>query len=258
MTEPHDPPQARRGRRLAQFSLRTLLLGCLVVAVMTSGYLRFVAPYRAQSRAIARYKQLGGRVELVPDEGPSWQRWLVGDDDFVRIVSLDLKDTPATDEDLQPLAARPHLRYLRLWGSEVTDKGLQHIRGHTALTFLSLVDTDVSSEGLRHLAGLTNLERLYLRQTNVADDGMVHLRGLSNLAHLSLVFTNVEGEGLVHLADLPKLERLYLRDTGLNDVGLAHVMKLATLKHVSLTRTAVSDDLVEQLRTSHPDLEVVK
>jgi hypothetical protein len=255
MNDFSDAPIPKR-RRFLQFSLRSLLLLFLICGLLTGGWLAYVAPYREQARTIARYKELGGSVGLEPAEGPGWQRWLVGDDDFVRIVDVNLKETLANDEDLKLLAPLSHLRELRLWGTDITDDGLKHLRAHTDLVFLSLVDTRVTNEGLRHLSGMINLERLYLRRTDVSDAGLAHLSTLTNLGHLSLVHTQVAGDGLVHLGKMAKLERLYLRDTGLGDQGLAHVMDFAQLKHVSLARTAVTEGAIKTLRESNSQLEI--
>ncbi len=257
MSQSLVPNRARRGRRILQFSVRTLFVVLLVCGLLMGAWSAYVKPYRDQARAIAGFKKLGGKVQVEPIQGSALLGWLVGDEDYVRVVDVNLERSNAVDADLEPLRTFEDLRKLRLSETAITNDGLAAIAGLKDLEFLALVNTRISDDGLRHVSGLTSLNRLYLRQTDVGDAGLVHLRPLVNLQHLSLVQTMVNGPGLKHLAGMTQMQRIYLARTRLDDEALAYVSGFSTLQHVSLNFTDVSQRAVDTLQQEHPTLQIV-
>ena len=142
-------------------------------------------------------------------------------DGFHRVVMVSLRDTEATDDDLELLTKLPYLENLGLAGTHVTSAGLAHLRNLKQLRTLSLWKTQIDDGGLAHLEGLTKMWQLVLDETDVTDAGLVHLEGMTNLEEwLGLAHTKVTDEGLEHLERLTKLRHLNLRFTQVTGDGV--------------------------------------
>ena len=70
-----------------------------------------------------------------------------------RLVGVDLASdrVSATDADLPPLLALPHLRALKLSGAGITNAGIRQVASIAGLTELSLLDAQIDNAGLRRL-----------------------------------------------------------------------------------------------------------
>jgi hypothetical protein len=100
--------------------------------------------------------------------------------------------------------------------------------------------------------------RLSLVGSDITDDGIRHLGGMRNLRSLVLQRTGIEGSGLAHLQSLPRLEVLNLSHTRVDDEGALNLLRMPALREVFLFGTAVSDSLMEALRTHLPDAQVLR
>lgn len=121
---------------------------------------------------------------------------------------------PIQDEDLDLLAALPHLANLVLLEGGITDAGL------------------------KRLQRLPRLASLWLTKTNVTDKGLSHLQGLPHLRRLHLVDVPIGDEGLATLARLKRLRIMGLRDTRVSDEGVARLKKALPYALVHVFRTA--------------------
>lgn len=136
-----------------------------------------------------------------------WLRGFVGDDALGEVVSVNLSDTPATDEDLMHLVVLSSLERLVLNDTKITDDGLRYVSQCRALRELSLWDTAVTDQGLRHLSRLRELESLSLVGTQVSDAGLSEVASMPKLKRLMLNHTAVTDEGYLRLrAALPECE----------------------------------------------------
>ena len=63
-------------------------------------------------------------------------------------------------------------------------------------------------------------------------------------------------DDLAQLSNLPRLEALVLDATGVSNAGITHLATLPKLRRLSVSNTAVTDLGLDELRRSHPDLEV--
>ncbi len=107
-------------------------------------------------------------------------------------VSFALRGEPATDADLEPLAAVAAQVYaLNLAKAQISDKGLAVVAQLKNLAKLHLENSSVMDSGLAHVSGLGNLQYLNLYGTQVSDEGMKSLEGLSHLRKLYLWQTKV-------------------------------------------------------------------
>jgi hypothetical protein len=133
-------------------------------------------PRTVREQAIDEIHRLRGRVVLHPDDR--------------HIVTINLRGTLVTDDDLKCLARLKGVVVLSLNGTQITDAGLVHLRG------------------------LTELEILDLGLTRVTDAGMKQLRSMTRLRVLNLMNTSVSGAGLRYLQALPRLQQLNVERTG--------------------------------------------
>jgi hypothetical protein len=229
---PQDDKQPPR-RRTLPFSLRLLFVVTTAFAVYL-GMLTVRA--RHQRDVVDMVHDLGGSVRYLhelkdrhranvfsrtnPAPGPGWLRKLIGQDYFLIVMLVELRDAPVTDEQLRIIAKLPYLENLSLSDTQVTNAGLAYLKKLDNLRCLALWRTPIGDEGIRHLAVHTNLQNLVLDETDISDAGLVHLSGLTNLDEwLGLVGTNVSDDGLKYLRGLKKLKTLNLRRTSVTKEG---------------------------------------
>jgi hypothetical protein len=152
---------------------------------------------------------------------------------FHRVVRVSLRNTEATDDDIQILALLPQLENLDLTNTRVTGAGLAHLKGLKNLRVLGLWNTRVDDAGLEHIKGLTKMWQLILDGTKVTDSGLVHLKGMTGLE-----------------------EWLGLTETGVTDVGLKHLEGFTKLRSLNLRRTQATEAGVRKLRETLPKTDI--
>jgi hypothetical protein len=191
-----------------QFSIRSLLVLTIAVAVPCSWLAVEMKWTKRQKEVVEAIEKMGGRVFYDEnfDKATSppvlvWLREQLGDDFFSNAYSVYLNDT------------------------KVTVAGLERLNGLTQLHWLSLRYTTVTDARLEHLNGLTQLHWLDLNSTKVTDAGLEHLKGLTHLQKLDISNTEVTDAGLEHLQSLTQLQRLFLSDTKVTDAGVAKLQK---------------------------------
>jgi hypothetical protein len=152
------------GRRL-QFSIRSLLLLTVAVAIPFSWLVQSMREARWQREAVTAIRSPGyvvydwqcdcdGQVMPIADEpqGPAWLWGLLGGDFFSEVSDVNM-DSP-TDADLRHLERIRGIQYLYFGGNRVriTDAGLERLYGLSQLRELNLTCADdVSDEGVRRL-----------------------------------------------------------------------------------------------------------
>jgi hypothetical protein len=193
-----------------QFSLRSLLVLTVVVAIPFSWLGVEMKRAREQREAVEEIQKLGGEVQydrefseslaLMPNPAPPKLVWLqafLDGDFFDNVVGVLFKNC-----------------------TQVTDAGLHHLRGLAQLQVLELDDTQISDAGLIHLQTLKQLQVLLLNNTHISDAGLGHLKGLTQLQHVWLSNTHTTNAGLEHLTGLTQLQDLNLVDTQVTDQGV--------------------------------------
>jgi hypothetical protein len=210
-----------------QFSLRSLFVLVLVVAVPCSWLASEIQRAKRQKEAVAELEKLGGMLEYdyrrdasghweygATLSGPAWLRVSLGDDLFTDTTVANLypkgglgdglpskldawfsRFPTVTDLDLVHLKALPRMRELYL-SPKITDAGLENLAELVDLRLLTLSEARVTDAGLARLKGLHQLQSLFLYGTPITDAGLEHLRGLTRLEHLSLDHTRVTNEGV--------------------------------------------------------------
>jgi hypothetical protein len=179
-------------RRRFQFSLRSLLVLTVVVALPCSWFAWEMKEAKKQAETIDKIEPVWGTTYRISQGslGPAWLRGLLGDEFFWDPTELsfslqNLADNAVfrndrfTDAEMQRLQAfqgSTRIRTLDLFGTRVTDAGLVYLAGMTRLQSLNLMFTDVTDAGLVHLEGLTSLNQLLLQDTQATDAGVAKLQ----------------------------------------------------------------------------------
>jgi hypothetical protein len=127
----------RPKRNRWQFGTRTLLVAVLLIAIGLTVWRTHVAPFARQRQGIEVLQELGVSVATTAADGPAWQRWLVGEDDFVEVSYVDLSDdgqwllfkkrARIDDRVIGALAQLHSVRTLNLKWTEITDQQLRLI-----------------------------------------------------------------------------------------------------------------------------------
>jgi hypothetical protein len=152
MTTSHADTARRNSprRRWYQFSLRTMLVGMVVIGFGTAWLSLQVKRALDQRRAV---KAIAAVAEVWFAEPRTWAQrnkylrsWL-GDDAILDVYRVVFRQAQGEELEL----------------------ALSHLRGLTQLEWLDLSDTQVSDAGLAHLRGLTQLQTLDLSNAQVSD-----------------------------------------------------------------------------------------
>jgi hypothetical protein len=222
-----------------QFSIRSLLVLTIVVAIPICWLSREIKWANDQKETVEAIRKMGGMVlydeKFDKSTSPPVLVWFwgqLGNDFFGNVFSVDFIVLPLKLNDLQ----------------EVSDPGLECLNRLTQLHSLSLSDSKISDAGVKHLKGLTQLQSLELNHTSVSDAGMEHLKDLTQLKYLNLSNTRVSDAGMKHLEGLTQLQELDLSNTGVSDAGVKRLKGLTQLQELNLGNTRVSDVGVEHLK----------
>ncbi len=253
-------------RRRFQFSLRSLLVLVVVVAVPCSWLAVEMKKAKEQGEAVRAVRDLHGSVHYDyesedpfgtswPPPGPVWLRNLVGHDVLSDVNWVILEGTNVTDADLYQLNGLPLLRVLNLKGTKVTDAGLEHLKELRQLRVLTLDSTKVTNAGLECVEGLTELRNLSLDETDVTDAGLKHLRRLTQLEVLSLGEIRITDQGVKNLqAALPRCSicygprKVYASGTDATDCELADLERVRDVQMLDLSDSKVTDAGIEHLK----------
>ena len=241
-----------------QFSIRSLLLLTLAVAIPCSWLAVEIKAAKKQRETVEAIEQLDGRVYYLQERSePAWLQSPLGKDFFANIGTVELSSAHITDIELGRLNLKGlnQLEGLYLTDSKLTDAGLQYLEGLPQLQALALggqSQTQITDAGLEHLMGMNQLQQLSLNHCQITDAGLERLKGMSRLQDLSLGETQVTDIGLEHLEALDHLPVLDLASTRVTDDGLEHLKRLSRLRYLHLNGTHVTDVGVKKLQRELP------
>lgn len=136
----HSMPTSKPERRRYQFSLRTLLLATVVLAILFSLWGNEKRWEVREAKAKAEIRKLGGKI--IPAE-----IGLV----YFSVEEVSLSGVSVTDEDLASLGQLRHPNGIDLSNTNITDAGLEHLKGLTKLKRLDLRKARVTDEGTHNL-----------------------------------------------------------------------------------------------------------
>jgi internalin A len=247
--EPSKAEPPKRKRRCVQFSMRSLMVFVVVVAIPCAWIARRIESKRREREVVQALVRLGA-TEICYDyemadpahpPGPEWARRWLGDDFFSDVVKVELPFGELDDDDWSLFRELPHLRELHLGQSNINDARLKCLGGLSQLQKLTVYSEAITDAGLIHLRGLTQIQELDLSDTKIGDEGLAIVKEMPQLRKLWLGGTQVSDAGLANLELLTRLERLELYRTKIDDAGLDHIRGLTQLQVVNLAGTRVTD-----------------
>ena len=223
-----------------QFSIRSLLVLVVAVAIPSSWLTVEIKAARKQRETIAMLRAAGLKVyydcELDEDgyRDPrrqlSWPAW------WREFMGVDMLATAARVET-QPIMIGNFGGFSTFCRQEVGDDQLALLSQLVHLRHLDLSGVPIMTSRLTCLEGLTELESLRLNQHEINDEGLASLAELPNLKKLSIGEGRVTGVALPHLARFKHLEEIQIFA-------------------VSLDSPAISDRTLDDLRSALPGCNV--
>ncbi|MCE9526621.1 MAG: hypothetical protein K8R36_11270 [Planctomycetales bacterium] len=250
-------------RQFFQISLRTLI-GLMTVAAIWLGYVTHRA--REQRAAVARIKELGGRVvydyqmattAMNPSPpGWPWLRRLIGDEYFQDVGRVSLQKTPASDADLAVICKLRRVQSIMLWQSNISDEGLASLESLTQLSSLDLRETKITSAGLARFKPPPTLSMLLLADIKISGGGARAIGRWSSLTFLNLDGTDVNAEDIQYLSELKNLQTLVISKTKLNDSAVSSLVKMTALVELYLTDSAISGEGLLALHDQLPKCRI--
>ena len=244
-----------------QFSIRSLLLLTVAVAIPFSWLAVEVKRAREQREAVEAIGTLGGRTGFGREECdlsgkvklpvPLWLRNVLGDDFFLSIQSVSFRGTQVRDEDIaclrQDFNSLPKLRCLELRNTNITDNGLQYLYNAKSLDFLAVCHSGITNDGLKHLNLFPLLRSLEINDLPITDEGLDLVCNFPNIQELGMGETRITGQGLRHLARLPRLKYLNVQNNQLSDEDIRCLRDVKSLERLYISFNAITDGGMEYL-----------
>ncbi len=257
-------------------------VGKLYRMVMRAQYVPFESPEQVQRISRANRTALGqpvldheknqARAQL-EESGVDLSR---NSDGQANGVSFSKRN--ATRENLDLLAALPHLETVRLYETDVTDEDVRRLHPlkqlksldlgfcqrltddavldivrHQELQFLNLgFCRRITDDGFSQLARLQNLTSLNLSVTSITDSGLAHLTKIQSLTSLDIDNTQVTDAGVDSLLKFPALRSLRLVGVRISDAGLLAMTDMPNLKHINLRDVPISKEGLATFRKKRP------
>ena len=202
-----------------------------------------------------------------------------------------------TDQGMTAIAGWKHLRRLNVRGTRISDGTLAIVSRMTGLEALDIAHTQVTDNGLDHLITLAHLKELAMGGGRRSPSAFAVLRMLPTLTHLDvggarptppdmpgresagpgipeeslramaelkdlrvlkLGHSNITGAGLRILSTLEKVEKLGLEGCRrIDDNAVAALAGWKSLRHLDLQDTQVTEQGVELLRKSSPEIVIL-
>jgi hypothetical protein len=244
--------------RWYQYSLRTLMLLVLLIAIGMSWFTVKLSQARQQREIVKQLKTpgLGVYYDYEVNEGgmrkdideipfvPVWLINLLGKDFFTNVVAVETIDVNnANDTTLEHIKELSHLHYLNISAARrITDVGLKHLEGMTQLKSLAISGDEITDTGLVHIKNLYQLESLSIWGKQITDAGLVHLQGLTKLHFLNIGNSKITVKGLVYLKALPQLNEMRLDGESFTDAELEHIKELPQLKKLQICSAQITDN----------------
>lgn len=204
-------PQRRRWRFLPRFGLRWLLILTTVVCLGMTAWSIYIDPFRRQSVAVARIRQLGGEVGERTATGPDWQRWMVetflGKGSFSEAHQVSLHEAEIHEDIRAQLGRLPFVEELKFDGAGIDDRTVAALMPGEHVKSLSLRYTRVTDASMNAAARFPHLETLMVTGADVTDAGLATLTASPALEQLFIRWTNVTDQGIADFRNkCPKCE----------------------------------------------------
>jgi hypothetical protein len=232
-----------------QFSIRSLLVLMLIVAVQCSWLSVEMKNAERQKEAVFTIRKTGGWLRYDYDPAsptpPAPPRLIefFGIDFFCRVPQVS-----TCGPGLAQLKSLPDVVDLELIGPGIADERLVELYSLGKLQRLTFRGTGVTDAGLEKLLPLTHVIRLDIGGNKFQGSGLVHLRKMPALRELAMAYTTIPNSGMQHVAALTQLEALDLSDLKITNAGLTCLDSMSQLRMLSLRGTKVTGEGLIHLR----------
>jgi hypothetical protein len=256
-------------KRPFQFSLRSLLLLMLVVAMAFSLLAKEIKNAEEQRLAFDAIKGFGDlaydwqsgpdgrRIRDAQPPAPKWLCDLFGVNFFGEITAASIRPgVIASEAGMETLERLSRVEHLDLVGGRITDAGLRHVQACARLKTLRLLGVQATDRGMEYVSGLKNLETLFLVGSHVTDRGFERFSGLLHLKRLYLLENRLTSGCLATVSQLPCLEELYIGGLAFDDSAVSRLVYLRRLKVLMLLHTKVTDDGLNEIKRALPGCKV--
>ena len=284
--KPIDEQPTKSRRRWFRFSLRSMLLLVVVIAIPLAWK---VNRARNQRAVVAELRKLNAQIDyyhgyehyyemeatkgvqrFVPPPGGKWLHDLLGREYFVEVIQVTVDGPQVTDDTLALIAKLPEIKYVNLNSAPgITDDGLVHFANIHNLEGVTLISDRISSAGLMHLTGLKRLKKLWGAGW-ITDASLEQISKLNGLELLDIgKVAQITDKGLKHIGKLHNLRSLcigtggwYGEDSGKQDCmtvseqGLAKLYELKRLETLTLNTTRVTRIGREKLQKALPNCQI--
>ncbi len=160
------------------------------------------------------------------------------------LVEVGLSNAKVHDKLVLAIAAKPHLRELKLASTEIS-AAIPVIATLTKLEEIDLANLPVDDAAGSALLAMPRMRVLRLDGTKITDGAMK--KPSPNLIELYVSKTKVTDAGLGILDATPKLEALGLGDLGVTEVTLARIIKLRALHTLVLSKAGANPSSLASL-----------
>jgi Leucine-rich repeat (LRR) protein len=229
-------------RRKFQYSIHSLFVLTVVVAILGSSFAVKVQQARRQQEAVEELVKLGCDVKYDYPRPDIELRNTLIDSDVVEVTTARDGKGDINDDKMIYLKGMTKLKSLYLFETQITNAGLENIQGLTQLRLLDLRNCKITDSGLKYIKGLTQLQQLTLKRCNLTGGGLENIRGLTQLVGLNLVGNKINDAGMVHLKGLKNLITLYFADAHITDIGLSQIKGMTQLQYLGLGNTEITND----------------
>ncbi len=213
-----------------QFSIRSLLVLTVVVALPCSWFALEIREAKRQREVIEKIAKSGGSVRYdwevdatvdppVNTQPSLWLSNTLGGDFFKHVVDA----TIASDDDLKCLRGFFQLRRLRVPGTRFMGHPM-YWNGTPITNAPPFTGPDSLNPGMER----SDEESRSVWRIRVTDDGLRYLKGLTRLKSLDLGGSKVTDAGLEHLEGLTQLQELDLTGTKVTDAGVKKLQQALT------------------------------
>lgn len=247
-----------------RFSLRTLMIVCLLISPVLAYLGNIGFHVRRQRAVVKRIESLSGYVRYEHEVADSWDplaappgpeivRRYFGQDAYSHVQTVHAgglhlgefhyQPSQWTNADLHILANLPRLRHLEVGDLAVDDQGIKYVAQIRQLNRLYLGSPKLSADGLAQLKNNRSLERLDILGEAVTDETLRRIGELSHLKHLEFSFVNVSSARIEKLEVLAELRTIsFLHAAKIDDRSLRTLAKLPKLESVTFFDCEIGDE----------------
>ena len=280
---PSSAPRSRH--RWWQFSLRTLLIGMVVISLLLAALSIRIQRARRQATAVATIRKLGGFVDYdfrfepgsrgqfliekkqAESPVPAFLLAWAGQDFFHNaITTRPPPGQPASPADVKTywnaVSDLRHLEMVQAQHAWVDGKTTtEAFRNHRELRHLLLMQGKLSGEDLAPLSGLGKLRSLSLAANQIDGAGLKYLAPLESLEQLTIWRNQIDDNGVAELAKNRSIKWLELQENRISAKGAERLGDMAQLQRLNLGGIPVTDDMLvafgKLASLEHLELELV-